>query len=159
MKYDKKKHLDLLKYSQTLEKQGKSIYDESKDDFFKLRKYSALMIANLHWQNREQYFELIEEFLNQPIHFLGLRQRYQSINDSVECLEAELILLEPIEEYQKAFEFILLIDEIVLLFDQYCLDAGSSFTLGAFRVGNFEAGVVIPVGFSVNSIGAFGGLA
>ena len=45
MKYDKKKHLDLLKYSQKLD----HIYDESKEDFFELQVYSAMMIAHLHW--------------------------------------------------------------------------------------------------------------
>lgn len=51
------------------------------------------MIAHLHWQNREQYFELIEQFLNGPINFLDLRKKYRSVSDAVERLEAELILL------------------------------------------------------------------
>ena len=49
MKYDKKKHLYLLKYSQKLESEGKHIYDESEKDFFALREYSAMLINHLHW--------------------------------------------------------------------------------------------------------------
>ena len=38
--YNKKKYRDLLKDSQFLEKQGKSLFDESPDKFFQLLKYS-----------------------------------------------------------------------------------------------------------------------
>ena len=77
MKYDKTKHLDLLKYSQRLEKEGKHIYDESRKDFFELCEYSAMMIAHLHWENQTQYFELIEQFSNGPINFLDLRKKHR----------------------------------------------------------------------------------
>lgn len=52
MKYDKKTHLNLLKYSQKLEKEGKHIYEESREDFFELEAYSAMMINHLHWETR-----------------------------------------------------------------------------------------------------------
>lgn len=122
MKYNKTKHLNLLKYSQELEQEEKHIYDESREDFFELREYSAMMIAHLHWGNREHYFELIEELLNGPINFLLLRKKYRSVSDAVERLEAELIILEPLETYNKAFGFTVLIDELVSLFDRYCPD-------------------------------------
>ena len=114
--------MNLLKYSQKLEKEGKHIYDESREDFFELREYSAMMIAHLHWENREHYFELIEQFLNGPINFLDLRKKYRSVSDAVERLEAELILLDPMEPYNKAFGLTVLIDELVSLFDRYCPD-------------------------------------
>ena len=123
MKYDKKNHLNLLKYSQKLEQEGKHIYDESREDFFRLREYSAMMISHLNWENRAHYFELIEELLNGPINFLHLRKKYQSVSDAVEGLEAELILLDPMEPYDKAFGFTVLIDELVSLFDRYCPDS------------------------------------
>ena len=71
-----------------------------------------MMIAHLNWQNREHYFELIEQFLNGPINFLHLRKKYQAVSDSVERLEAELILLDPMEPYDQAFGFTELIDEL-----------------------------------------------
>lgn len=48
MKFHKTNHLNLLKYSQKLEKEGKQIYDESREDFFELRGYSAMIINHLH---------------------------------------------------------------------------------------------------------------
>ena len=58
MQSNKKKHLDLLKYSQKLESEGKNIYDESEKDFFALREYSIMLTNHLHWENREHYFEV-----------------------------------------------------------------------------------------------------
>jgi len=131
MQYNKRKHLKLLKSSQKSEKPRKILSDEEflkllesrpDENFFELEAYSAMMIAHLHWQNREQYFELIEQFLNGPINFLDLRKKYRSISDAVERLKAELILLDPVEPYNKAFGFTELINEIIMLFDRYCPD-------------------------------------
>lgn len=127
MKYNKAKHLDLLKYRQKLESEGKSLYEESNKDFLELRHYSAMMIAHLHWQNREQYFSLIQKFLDNPLDLLPLqtlRERYDSINDAVKRLQAELILLDPIEPYDKAFEFTGSIDKISGVFHKYILEQG-----------------------------------
>ena len=64
MKYNKEKHLNLLKYSQRLEIEKKHIYDESKEDFSALRSYSIMLLDHLNWENRGHYFALIEDFLN-----------------------------------------------------------------------------------------------
>lgn len=90
-----------------MKQEGKHIYDESKKDFLELREYTVMMINHLHWENRTQYFELIEQFLNG----LDLRKKYRAINR----LEAELILFEP-EDFDD------LISEIIILFDRYCPD-------------------------------------
>jgi hypothetical protein len=119
MKYNKEKHLYLLKYSQKLESEGKHIYDESEKDFFALREYSVMLINHLHWENRQQYFELIEQLLNGPVEFLKLRKKHRSVNDAGKLLQGELILLEPNE---KCEGFDDLIDELVSLFDRYCPD-------------------------------------
>jgi hypothetical protein len=54
-----------------------------------------MIISYLHWENREDYFELIEKLVNGQINFLPLRNKRRAINNAVERLEAELILLEP----------------------------------------------------------------
>ena len=78
-----------------------------------------MIISHLHWENREQYFELIEKFLNGPINFLPLRKKHRAINNAGEILQAELILLEP-NPKSKGFDD--LIDELVSLFDRFCPD-------------------------------------
>ena len=52
------------------------------ENFFELEKYSAMMISHLHWENRDHCFELIEKLLNNSMHFLELRKKYQAINDA-----------------------------------------------------------------------------
>ena len=121
MDYDKKKHFELLTYSQRLETENKHIYDESKKDFFALQSYSIILIDHLHWENREHYFELIEGFLNGPIDFLPLRKKHRAINNAKEMLSAELILLEP---NPKSEGFGDLIDDVISVFDEYCAKVG-----------------------------------
>jgi hypothetical protein len=106
MKYDKQKHLDLLKYSQKLESEGKDIYDESEKDFLKLREYLDMMIGHLQWENRNQYFKLI----NGPINFLDLRKKHRYVKDAGKCLQFELILFEP-NEKNEGFDN--LIDDLI----------------------------------------------
>lgn len=117
MQYNKKKHLN----SQKSEKPRKILSDEEflkllesrpDENFFELEAYSAMIISHLHWENREDYFELIEKLLNGPINFLELRKKHQAINEG-------LHLLEPNE---KCEGFDDLIDELVSLFDRYCPD-------------------------------------
>lgn len=88
----------------------------SDEEFLELFFYSSMIISHLHWENREQYFELIEILLNGPINFLQLRNKHRAINDAVEMLEDELIILEP---NPKSEGFDRLIGELVLLFDRY----------------------------------------
>jgi len=132
MQYNKKKHLTLLKDSIKLKGPKTSFSDEEflkllesrpDENFFKLEAYSAMLISHLHWENREQYFELIAKLLNGPINFLKLRKKHRVINDAGERLEAELILLE---SNPKCGGFGDLIDERVSLFDRYCPDPSLS---------------------------------
>lgn len=130
MEYNKNQHLKLLKSQPKPKNTKKSLSlegfiesldytSEPDENFFQLQKYSAMMICHLQWENREQYFELIEKLLNGPIGFLELRKKYRAIADAGERLQAELILLEP---NPKSEGFDDLISEIVLLFDRFCPD-------------------------------------
>ena len=83
MQYNKNKHLKLLKSLQKSENSRKNVSDEEfsklldsrpDENFLELEAYSAMIICHLHWENREQYFELIEKLLNGPINFLQLRK-------------------------------------------------------------------------------------
>lgn len=131
MQYSKREHLKLLKSSPELESPRPSRTGEkffkfldsmpiADENFFELRKYSAMMICHLHWENREHSFELIKKLLNGPMHFLELRKKHRAINEAGESLEAKVILLEPDE---RCAGFDNLINELVSLFDRDCLDS------------------------------------
>lgn len=122
-----------MKYSQKLESEGKCLYDEAQKDFFELCDYTILLINHLHWENREHYFELIEEFLNEPIKFLSLSDKHKAINEAGERLEGELILLEPNPNSEG---FGRLIDNVISVFDRYHTKAGDEDKLSDFEVKN-----------------------
>ena len=133
MQYNKNKHLKLLKSwpkvknskKYTSEEEFLNFLDSTPDteeDFWELNSYSAMLICHLHWENREQYFELIEKLLNGTINFLPLRKKHRAINNAGEMLEADLILLE---SNPKCQGFDSLIDELVSLFDRFCPDPNS----------------------------------
>lgn len=133
MKYNKKKHFDLLKYSQKLKAEGKHIYHEAEKDFFTLRSYSVMLINHLHWENRRHYFELIEDFLNGQIKSLPLREKCRVINNAEKILTAELILLE---SNPKCEGFGNLIEYVISVFDEYYAKVGDEDELSDFDVKN-----------------------
>lgn len=61
MNYKKKRHLELLKHSQYLKQQGKSLSHESKEDFLELLGYSAVLDAYLDWDSRDYLDQLIKK--------------------------------------------------------------------------------------------------
>ena len=68
----------------------------------------------LNWENQDQYFELIEEFLNGYSNFLNFKERYQSILRVGKDLESNSISLKI--NYQ-AFGFSNYIEILIQLFD------------------------------------------
>lgn len=95
MKYDKKKHFDLVKYKNKFKLDGKDLSDISEENFCELRIYLAIQIEYIEWSSREHYFELIEKFLTEPMDCLTLAKKSRAINDEAERLESEFILFEP----------------------------------------------------------------
>lgn len=85
--YNKKRYLELLK------KRSKG--DNSKN--VELLKYSCQLEQQVEWELREQYVELMEDFLkdkiSMPEFFAELRNKNYSIIDIVALLESHRILL------------------------------------------------------------------
>jgi hypothetical protein len=67
MKYNYEKYIQLLKSQQALRKQNKSLKTEDPIKYSKLQKYSAKITEHLHWSQRNQYLQLIKDFLNYKI--------------------------------------------------------------------------------------------
>ena len=120
IKYNKAKHFELLKYSQDLDNQGKSLRNENKEKYLELLEYSAMMVTHLYWETRNQYLQLMKEFMDGKITGSTFRLQYLERNRSIEkaadMLEVDLILLEPNE---KATEFDELIEQIFTFCELY----------------------------------------
>ena len=82
MTYNQKRHIQLLKRLQDLKNQGKSFYQESKDEYLELSKYEGAIQSYIYWKSRTLFVLLMEKFVNRIISgeefsdsFLELRQR------------------------------------------------------------------------------------
>ena len=64
MKYNCEEYIKLLNYQQALKKQNKDLQKLDPIKYSKLRKYSARISEHLHWSQKNEYLQLIKDFLN-----------------------------------------------------------------------------------------------
>jgi hypothetical protein len=88
LNYDKKRHLKLL--------------NQQGDEFeSKLRTYSIILIDQLNWEIRDQYLELLENYMKEKSGNSNFRitfcERYQSIEKVADLLKSNRVLLSPDE--------------------------------------------------------------
>jgi hypothetical protein len=107
--YNKKRHLELLK-----KREEKSISStESKE----LLNYSAVLDRQLDWETRDQYLQLLEEFIEGKIDIgeflIAFEERGRLNGEVLDILESNLILLEP---HEKSLDFLDFIQQIL----EYC---------------------------------------
>jgi hypothetical protein len=99
MVFCKKQYRKLLKYSQQLEKGEKHLSGICKSDYRELLRYSAKTYAQLEWESRDSYTELMDHFLNGKISEGTLKIEFLEIQKSHEqvqqVLESNLIILSP----------------------------------------------------------------
>ena len=99
MVFCKKRYRKLLRYSQQLEEAGKNLSDMSDFDYRELLRYSAGTYAQLEWESRDSYIELMDHFLNGKISDVKLKIEFLEIQESYEqvqqVLESNLIILSP----------------------------------------------------------------
>ena len=67
MKYNCGEHIKFLNYQQELKKQNKSLRTQDPIKYSKLQKYSARISEYLHWFQKNEYLQLIKDFLNSKI--------------------------------------------------------------------------------------------
>jgi len=98
LNYDKKLHLELLKDCENLNQQGGLLSDELKS---RLRTYSVILIDHLNWEIRDQYLELLENYMEEKIDSFNFRirfcERYESIGKVADLLQSNRVFLSPDE--------------------------------------------------------------
>ena len=82
MKYNQKRHIELLKRSQDLKNKKKNLFIENQEEDFKLSEYNIAVEEHFFWQDRDQVALLMKNFLNKKIdgklfcdQVYGLRRR------------------------------------------------------------------------------------
>ena len=81
------------------------------------------LVDRLNWETKDQYFELIEGFLDESSNFLNVKKRYESIVKVAKELESNSIFLKP--NYQ-ALGFSNYIHILIQLFDNYQINSNIS---------------------------------
>jgi hypothetical protein len=102
--------------------QLQEILKKDQTTFKDSRDFSEL-VDQLNWEIKDQYFELIEGFLDESRNFLNFKKRYESLVKLAKELESNSIFLEP--SYQ-ALGFSNFIHILIQLFDRYKTDPGIS---------------------------------
>jgi hypothetical protein len=110
--YNKKRHLELLK-----KREEKSISStESKE----LLNYSVVLDRQLDWETRDQYLQLLKEFIEGKIDIgeflIAFEERGRLNGEVLDILESNLILLEP---HEKSLDFLDFIQQILQDCDIY----------------------------------------
>ena len=95
------------------------ILKEDRTTFKDSRDFSELL-DQLNWETKDQYFELVEEFLDESSNFLKFKKKYESLLKVAKELESNSIFLEP--SYQ-ALGFSNFIQILIELFDRYQMEA------------------------------------
>ena len=102
VQYNKKRHFELLK-----KREEKSI---SSTELKELFNYSVVLDRQLDWETRDQYLQLLEEFVEGKTDIgeflIAFEERGRLNGEVLDILESNLILLEPHEKSLDFFDFI-----------------------------------------------------
>jgi len=66
-KYNKIRHLELLRRFLDFKKQGKDLYTENRDEYLELLHYQSKLQDYIFWKSREQFALLMENLVNDSI--------------------------------------------------------------------------------------------
>jgi len=126
MRYNYQEYVKLLKYDDLLRKQNKFLEDENKLKYLEFRKYSLQINEHLHWSQKDQYLQLIEDFLSFKINGKKFESKFSSM---VEAIEKKCLLLAKNYEMLKnikpsaiSFGFGKWVSEIYLCCDEFYPD-------------------------------------
>lgn len=115
LNYNKKQHLELLKDSEILTGELKS----------KLRSYSAIQFDHLNWEIRDQYLELLDNYIEEKINLWDFRVKFcelhESIGEVTTVLESNRVLLSP-DKNKNFLDFGDLLSNIYLCCEAYSND-------------------------------------
>ena len=126
MKYNREEYIQLLNYQQTLRKQNKSLKIEDPIKYSRLRKYSAKINEYLHWSQKNEYLQLITDFLNFKIDGNEFDHKFskmvRAIEEKSSLLSKDYEELKLIEPSSRSIGFATWISEIYLCCNEFYSD-------------------------------------
>ena len=126
MKYNYREHIQFLKYQEELKKQNRSLETLAPIQYSKLEKYSCIITEYLHWTHKNEYLELIKNFLNFKIDGKEFDKKFSKMVTVIEK-KASLLFqnyeeLKDLEPSPRSLGFDEWISEIYLCCDEFYED-------------------------------------
>ena len=121
-----REHIQFLNYQQELKKQNKSLRTQDPIEYSKLRKYSARISEYLHWSQKDEYLQLIKDFLNSKIDGKEFDKKFSKMVTVIEKKSSLLFQnyeeLKRIEPSPRSLGFGKWISEIYLCYNEFYED-------------------------------------
>ena len=96
---NKQEFFKLLKYSNELKKNNKSLFKENPEKSIKLSRFLSIIEENLHLRQKDKYIELMEIFLNNKIDAENFSFYFIAKHDNI-----NQTLREMQQDFQKKFD-------------------------------------------------------
>lgn len=124
--YNYEKYIELLKYNESLRNQNKFLKDENRLKYLELKNYSLQINEHLHWSQKNDYLQLIKDFLSFKIDGKKFESKFcnmvQAIEKESRLLDQNYKKLKTIKPNPISFEFATWISEIYLCCDEFYPD-------------------------------------
>ena len=92
IKYNLEEHLELLNYQNLLKREKKLLRKADKEKYLKLLKYSGCVEDSIHWKNRNEYLDLVENFINfNKINSIEFRNQFCDIYEKTQQICRNLL--------------------------------------------------------------------
>ena len=121
-----KLYIELLKYDRALKKHKSSLEEQDRNKYLKLLKYSLKLSDHVHWQQKNEYLNLMKNFVDSKIDGKQFVSQFDKLHRSNEAavkkLETDLKELNSFEVNPKSFGFTEWTSEIDLGCDEFYPD-------------------------------------
>ena len=121
-----KPYIELLEYDRSLRKDGTSLEEQDQEKYSKLLKYSVKLSDHIHWQQKNDYLNLMKSFVNLKIDGKEFVSQFYKLHRSnqkaIKILKTDLRQLATFELNPKSFGFTEWTSEIDLGCDEFYPD-------------------------------------
>ena len=130
MIYNKEKHKQLVIRSQDLKNQGKTLFRENPEEYSELLEYEIAIEEQIFWNNREEFFPVMKDFLDNIINFdefeTAFTLLYYKTREEFDIFVIDLKQIEKFQPSTRSDRFASYINAIFREFeaveDEYCTE-------------------------------------
>ena len=121
-----KLYIELLYYDRSLKKDRTSLREQDREEYLKLLNYSVKLSDHVHWQQKNDYLNLMKSFVDLKIDGKQFRSQFNKLDwwnqEAVKILKTDIKQLNTFEPNPKSFGFIEWTSEMDLACDEFYPD-------------------------------------